>query len=278
MGLTGSLYHKEEGRNIHHYLKEIEYTLTNGCTKPVRGKLDIDRIVIVKLFNNEQGNLTLVNEYISYKIARALQLPVVPSGICVCNAATKDDNACLSPANYGPCFYSTLLEKSTTLKPGIIRLLSNIDTFYSLLLFDHIIYNKDRNIYNLLTTYTKTDISFRLIDHSHVFKNETLWDSNCFKLGISDFDVLDHDILIANDNMYSMFLHAINFKKEKLYAAREVFEESITKPMLNSIIEEIPPEWNLSKKDSDALTEYILYRLSNITSICDMICEHWNIL
>lgn len=189
-----------------------------------------------------------------------------------------DSNTCLSPKNYGPCFYSTYLEKSTPLKPGIIRLLSNIDTFYSLLLFDHIIYNKDRNIYNLLTTYTKADISFRLIDHSHVFKNETLWDYNCFKLGMSDFDILDPDILVSNENMYSMFLQAMNFKKEKLYTARQIFEKFINKSMLDSIIAEIPPEWDLDKNNSDALVEYILYRRNNITSICDTICKHWNIL
>lgn len=60
---------------IHHHLKEIDYILTNGCTNPVRSRLDTNATVIVKLFNNEQGNLTLVNEYICYKLALALRLP-----------------------------------------------------------------------------------------------------------------------------------------------------------------------------------------------------------
>ena len=162
-------------------------------------------------------------------------------------------------------------------KSGIIRLLSNIDIFYSLLLFDHIIYNKDRNIFNLLTTYTKTDISFRLIDHSHVFKNETLWNAHCFKIGMTDFDITDIDIVTSNYDLYSMFLHSMNFSKEKLYNSREIFKTSINEFMLRSIINEIPPEWGLNRKDSDALIEYLLYRLDNITPICDTICKHWNI-
>lgn len=240
--------------------------------------MNTNEIVIVKLFNNEQGNLTLVNEYIAYKLALALRLPIVKSGICLCDVSTIDDNKCISSNNYGPCFYSIYLEKSTPLKAGIVRLLSNIDTFYSLLLFDHIIYNKDRNIYNLLTTYTKTDISFRLIDHSHVFKNETLWDANCFKIGMSEFDINDTDILTSNRDMYSMFLQSMRFEKEKLYDASKMFTESITNSMLNSIISEIPIEWNLTKKDSNALIEYLLYRLDNIKSICDLICKHWKII
>lgn len=264
--------------NIFQHLKEIDYILTNGCTNPVKGRLNTNEIVIAKVFNNEQGNLTLVNEYISYKLALALRLPVVKSGICLYNTSTIDSNNCISFDNYGPCFYSTYLEKSAPLKVGIIRLLSNIDTFYSLLLFDHIIYNKDRNIYNLLTTYTKADISFRLIDHSHVFKNETLWDANCFKIGMSEFDIYDTDILTSNHEMYSMFLQSMSFEKEKLYNVSKIFKETITSSMLNSIICEIPIEWNLRKTDSSALVEYLLYRLENITSICDMICKHWNIL
>lgn len=133
-------------------------------------------------------------------------------------------------------------------------------------------------MYNLLTTYTKTDISFRLIDHSHVFKNETLWDANCFKNGISEFDINDTDILTSNHNMYSLFLQSMKFKKENLYDASKTFKESITNSMLNSIIGEIPIEWDLKQKDSNALIEYLVYRLDNIISICDLICKHWKIL
>jgi hypothetical protein len=175
-------------------------------------------------------------------------------------------------------FIQHILEKSVPLKIGVIRLLSNIDTFYSLLLFDHIIYNKDRNIYNLLTTYTKADISFRLIAHSHVFKNETIWNANCFKIGMSEFDIYNTDILKSNYEMYSMFLQSMRFEKEKLYDASKIFKETITNSMLDSIISEIPVEWNLTKNDSNALIEYLLYRLENIASICDTICKHWNIL
>lgn len=90
--------------NIYRHLKEIDYFLTNGCTDPAKSKLDTDEIVIVKLFNNKQGNLTLVNEYISYKLAIAFKLPVVNSGICFCDSSTIDNNNCLSSSNYGPCF------------------------------------------------------------------------------------------------------------------------------------------------------------------------------
>ena len=256
------------------HLKEIELKLTNGCTEPVRGKLETEEIVIAKLLNNEQGNLTLVNEYICYKIASALNLPVIKSGICICDENTNDDNKCAKSENYGPCFYSIYLEKSSILKIGIIKLLSNLDAFYGILLFDHIVYNRDRNIYNLLTTYNKKDKKVRIIDHSHVFKNETLWDANCFKFSIEDFDIKDTCILESNKEMYGMFLRNMKFEKEKLYEQIGIFQKTINKGMLDKIISEIPQEWGLSKIDADALVEYLLYRLKHIDVICEMICRN----
>lgn len=256
------------------YIKEIRYTLTTGVTKPVRAVLDDDQEVIAKLFNNSEGNRTLVNEMVSHKIASLLKLPIVESGICYLDSSTTINNCNATYENYGPCFYSKYLPKSTTLKLGIMRLLENIDDFYKLLLFDHIIYNKDRNIFNLLVTYTKSDIRFKLIDHSHVLKNEAIWDVNCFRQGISDFDVKDTHILSSNDDLYSLFYRSMNFNKEKLYSLTPFFKENITHIQLNNFLKELPEEWEVSSDEKDALCKYILYRTSNVELLCDIICKN----
>lgn len=240
----------------------------------MRAILDDNQEVIVKLFNNVEGNRTLVNEIVSYKIASLLKLPVVESGICRLNASAIINNDSATCENFGPCFYSKYLPKAATPKIGIMRLLENIDDFYKLLLFDHIIYNKDRNIYNLLVTYNKDNKSFRLIDHSHVFKNETIWDANCFRQGINNLDAKDTHILSSNKDLYSLFYRSMDFNKEKLYSLTRFFKERITRHQLDTILKDIPIEWGVSDDEKDALSEYILYRTSNINLLCDIICKH----
>ncbi len=251
-------------------MKQVINMMTNGCTQPVRAYLDDDTYVVAKLYNNCEGNLILFNEYLSYKIAVQIELPIPTSGICLVDKQTIDENHTLSPQNWGYAFYSTYLQ-STILKPGIIKHLQNLDYFYRLLLFDHIIYNKDRNVYNLLTTFTKKDTSFSLIDHSHVFKNETIWDANCFRLGIKENDYMDTYILETNEPMYRMFLQAFQFDAAKLNAEVSYIQNRITADMLDEALAEIPSEWKPSQNNIDALREYLLYRNSHLQDICDMI-------
>lgn len=252
-------------------VKEVLYKLTNGCTDPVRSILENDILAIVKLYNNPQGNLTLVNEYICYRLSNLLELPMPESGICIADANTISNNDALVIENYGPCFYSKYLEKSVTLKNSIIPLLSNREDFYKLILFDHIVYNKDRNIFNLLVQFYKSNISFTLIDHSHVFKNETIWDAQCFKQGMNELDFNDNIIIKSNDDIYSMFYHTMNISLEQLKQTSLLFKEKISYDIINNIIKEIPNEWGLNSSNGLALINYILYRLEHIDDICLLI-------
>lgn len=254
------------------HTKQVLNMMTNGCTEPVRAYLDDNTYVIAKLYNNCEGNLILFNEYLSYSLAVQIELPIPVSGICLIDEQTIDENHTLSPQNFGYAFYSTYLQ-STILKPGIIKHLQNLNYFYRLLLFDHLIYNKDRNVYNLLTTFTKKDTSFSLIDHSHVFKNETIWDANCFRLGIAENDYMDTYILETNAPMYDMFLQTFQFDAAKLNDEVSYIQNRITIDVIDKAIAEIPSEWKPSQNNIDALREYLLYRNSHLQDICDMIVE-----
>jgi len=231
-------------------------------------------VAIIKLCNNVQGNLTLVNEFVCHSIAKVLELPIMPSGICVFDDKTVNENSYADSSNYGPCFYSTYLEKATPLKKGIMDLILNKNDFYKLLLFDHLVYNKDRNLGNLLVTYNKNNIAMKLIDHSHVFKNETIWDANCFYQGINDLDITDTHILTANEAMYTLFYQTFDFEADELYSLVTMFQTKITNNLLQSAVTALPREWGVLKHNFDALVSYILYRTNNIKQICDMIFDY----
>lgn len=252
------------------YVKEVQFILTNGVTNPARAILDDDTTVILKYFRRDVGKLVLFNEYFCYKLAKAINLPMPKSGVCIIDDKTRDEHSVLMPESFGYAFYSTYIS-STIIKQGVIRYLANIDTFYRLLIFDHLIFNTDRNEFNLLTTYTKKDTSFTVIDHSHVFKNGTIWDANCFRYGIEENDYMSKEILAANSKMYNMFFQNMAFQAQVLENEAKFVHDTIDEQLIDDILQDIPLEWLPSEKDIKGLKEYLLYRNEHIFEMSQMI-------
>lgn len=248
--------------------------MQNGATEPFRCIMEDDTIAVIKVFNNVQGNLSLVNEYICYELAVKLELPMPQSGICICDEHTVDSQKELKSENWGLGFFSTYLEKNALLKLGIMKYVNNIDIFYKLVIFDHLVYNKDRNIGNLLVEYSKNKINISVIDHSHVFKNEAIWNANCFKIGMRESDYLDDEIMASNDALYSMFYHTISITYEKLVDCAKKIAPLITEELLDKIFESVPKQWGTKKEDMLALKEYIIYRVAHLEDMCKVIVNY----
>ena len=85
----------------------------------------------------------------------------------------------------------------------------NKEDFVKILLFDHIIFNTDRNPGNLLVRFCKNDVSLKVIDHTHVFISQALWDASCLKRAMEENDLLDTKVLEYNSyliwNVFSQF-------------------------------------------------------------------------
>lgn len=254
-------------------VKKIEYPINNGCTEPFRAILEDDSYAVIKLFNNVMGNLVLLNEFVCYHLAKKVGLRIPSGKPCVIDENTIDEEKFLKPENMGLCFASQYLMNAVILNVGIIKKLDNCDDFYKLVLFDHLIYNKDRNIGNLLTRLSKKDSHLYVIDHTHVFKNETIWCARDLNSGISNYDIADNDILESNETCYSLFFYNENLKEEKLKAAAEVFKKKLNYGIICDIIAGIPDEWKCCDKDLEALSKYLDYRLKNIDEFCELIIK-----
>ena len=95
--------------------------MTIGATEPKFAILDNGTQVIVKLLNGPEGNLVLFNEYICYRLAILLDIPMPHSGICIFDHKTEiQDNSIASSANFGRAFYSEFMPKTTKLMGTII--------------------------------------------------------------------------------------------------------------------------------------------------------------
>lgn len=256
------------------HIRTISHNMGNGITEPKFAISDDNVQMVIKVLNGPEGNLVLFNEYFCYRLAILLDIKMPISGICYVDNITNDINNLIEADNLGNGFYSTYLPKAAPLMETIISQMKNKTDFYKILLFDHIIFNKDRNRGNLLVRYYKSDISLKVIDHTHVFVNQAIWDSNCLKQGMIDKDYRSTKILEHNEYLYGMFFRCLPFNRGIVIDIIKECKEKITLDNMVSIIKDIPNEWLPEEKDIDMLIKYILYRVDHLEDICITIENH----
>ena len=256
------------------HIKTVQHTISNGITDPKLGMTDGNIPVVIKTYNGPEGSLVLFNEYFCYRLAILLDIPMPSSGICVIDQNTTVYNSCVEDSQYGFGFYSTYLSKAVTLVDTIISLIKNKDVFYMILLFDHIIFNTDRNPGNLLAQYYNKNITLQVIDHSHVFINQAIWDANCLKRAVKEKDYYSTRVLEENAYLYSMFYRNLSVTKEILEEYKVPFRSKITEEVLRNIVLDVPQEWLPSSEDINALIEYLLYRIEHLDDICITILNY----
>lgn len=246
-----------------------------GITEPKYAILDDRSQVVVKLSYGPEGNLVLFNEYVCYRLAILIDIPMPYCGICVMDEDTEVfDSNIASNNNYGYAFYSTFMPKTTKLLSSIISLMKNKEIFVKVLLFDHIIFNRDRNEGNLLVRFHKDDVSLKVIDHTHVFINGAIWDSGCLKTAMKENDLLSTEVLEYNERLYSMFYRNISITKEALEQASIEFKKKINCNVIKKFIEECPQEWRPAEESEKALVEYLMYRINHLDVIISTILNY----
>lgn len=257
------------------HVLSFERLIGNGSTDPLIGIISKDGEhvkAVIKTKDNSQGVLTLINEFICYHLGKNLGLKMPPSGVAFIGDECETNNF-ITDADKGHCFYSEYI-KSLVPNPGIISNVINKDVFSQIIIFDHLTYNSDRNPGNLLISSSKGDKILYAIDHTHVFKNQAIWDSQCLITGSEENDYLDTRIMKDNSAIYSMFWSSNYINQESLKGVVENYNTIISRELLTNIINDLPDDWHIESKNLDALIDYILYRLSKLDLISEMIIRY----
>ena len=258
-------------------ISQLCYNMNLGSTEPKFAILEDGTQIVTKLFNGPEGNLVLFNEYLCYRLAILLDIPMPRAGVCILDSTSEiQDKELATPNNYGKAFFSYYMPKVTKLLPTIISKMRNKEDFVKILLFDHIIFNTDRNPGNLLVRFCKDDVSLKVIDHTHVFINQTFWDASCLKRAMEENDLLDTKVLEYNAYLYGMFFQNFSVTKEMLKKESLVFKSRIKRDIILGIVDVIPEEWKPKQKDIDELVNYILYRVDNLDVIISTILTYNN--
>lgn len=251
-----------------------EYASTN----PFQASLDNQEEAVVKYLNNNEGNLSLINEYVSYSIAQKLDVRIPKFGICQFDITAKNNtNLFFAKNNFGPAFYTAFIKKAIPVMSWHSGFIKNQDNFLKTLVLDHIIYNKDRHSGNYLVS--PSGILFA-IDHSHVFKNQCIWNKYTFIQGMNNNDFLDKNILEENKDTYDYFFNSLVITKNDFNIIRARVKQELTPVFIKKVLKEIPAIWKEGIPDEDiaALEKYINYRIEHIDDIIDLICKERGIV
>ena len=258
-------------------VENIISKIGTGATDPLDCLVNNKR-AIVKTYNNDEGNKVLANEIIAYNIAKMMNMPIPQCGICVIDKYTEDIEGIIDSSKFGIGFYSKRLDKVTPIinNPMLLeKYVKNKSIFLNIIIFDHIIYNKDRHKGNLLlSSIEKQNHKLFIIDHSHIFNIGALWDEYQLKRMISQDNFRSTEIMEYNYGTYEILLNVINVTKDNIVNTANEMIRNINFSELQKVINTLPTEWGITKNEKILLYEYIINRINNIDIICDTIYQY----
>lgn len=236
--------------------------------------------MIFKRFKNVESSRVLANELIAYKIAIELGLPIPNAGCAVVDGDTVIQNEaftedCGEHSDFlGMGFYSELQDKvSLVTSPMQLANVINCNEIPRIIMFDHLIYNADRNPGNMLVDMKKGDKMIHIIDHTHIFYLGPMWDMNQLKLRITDNDVLHNDIVEKNKMIYDILMEHYSLTTENLNLTCEDFVSKLSSDKFKEIVFSIPHEWNICDEDKDELCRYLTYRLKSLPLMAELLVK-----
>ncbi|MYL45074.1 hypothetical protein GLV94_05415 [Virgibacillus halodenitrificans] len=257
-------------------VQKLEREIQNGKTNPLLFQTDRG-FFVVKSKDNVDGSKVLVNEFICYKLAKLLGVPIPDAALINIDKKTIEADQVLMKKNISPGlhFGSEFVKKAQpSVQPPLIDIINNQEDIPSIILFDQIIYNNDRteNQGNLLIDLKEKRIL--AIDHSHPFKLGVLWNSEelskiqkekiCL---VRDFHGQNYRVLLRYVNGHSPF------NKIRSLINGIKFEH------IDWCFEQLPEEeWDLNIEDKIALKEFIWHRINNVEHLLLLLkdqCPNW---
>ena len=252
------------------HVKQIEkiYTIEQGCTCPIKAVLDSGKKCIIKYPNNNMGIIVLINEYISYRIAKLVNLTTPDFYIACIDENTKIIDG-LNPAKYKGIVFGCDYIESFKISNQVAKHVSNLNETCRMVALDEVVKNRDRHPPNILVNFHGTAAKMYFIDYSHAF-GDPEW--RIPDLSLSDIE--SPEVWDENKECYEILLKAgATFTHESFKEESLLFQEKITEEKLDLIINDIPKEWLESSRKQNLFhaKKYILNRVKNLDKIWEVI-------
>jgi len=242
-----------------------------GVTRPILVTADNGKKYVAKLFDEDNEHKHLVNEYISYHLAKDLDLPIpdasfliIPETLIASNPDLKERNI-KSNIAFGSHYIGTAIPNINSF---LLDSSKNTRDFPAILLFDQIIYNDDRseNAGNLI--FCKKSKKLLIIDHSHIFKDGTIWSVSSLNRCINELIV---PTFLGTYN--KMLLKYVNGNRPFHYISQKI--QAVSQERILEIVSSIPDEWPVTRDEKETLVSFIFKRIQALNEIIDQIKLQW---
>lgn len=238
-----------------------------GITNPYIIECTNGKKYVGKFPGNPEGKKVLINEFVCANLAKYLGLPIPNYELATYNNVMiserfKEDQF----KETGTVFCSEFLEKVATVPDYyLLTKVKNSSDVVKTLIFDLLIGNNDRNSGNFLVNFKNN--SFVIIDHSHVFINGAIWDSNSLKRSIQEKIVTTNMVEATLD----MFIQCLNIKNDESIKEFIRKVKSINDDLISGIINDIPNDWEIKNDEVEALKLFLFDRVKRINEILSVL-------
>ncbi len=248
---------------------EIKNKIPNGCTVPYIVWCDDGHTYVVKFPGNGQGVKALVNEFVASSIANYLELPILPYQLI--NVRFSDYKIKLDDSieMIDGTAFATLYDPDATpiVDPGTIINSTNRNDAIKILIFDILMGNSDRNNGNLLVDLKTKKIV--MIDHTHIFGLETIWDDiQLLRLVDEPFDLNKVHSFGRRKIMESIIYDKYFYDELNDFIAKV---KNIDEKYIEKIINDIPNDWNVSLSEKRVLVKYIYTRFQRVDEVVELL-------
>lgn len=242
--------------------------IPNGCTKPYYISCSDGNQYAVKFKENPEGPRVLANEYVCAKIAEILELPLSsPSFIevdknFISTYGKQIEEHVGNIITPGLHFGTKKIKRTFQIYDStMLREAVNVDCIPDIILFDHLICNKDRESNGGNILFDASNMSIVIIDHTHAFDLGPIWTANDLRQRIGQpFDIFD-----MSGYTYKKLTPYVNGHNPFKNILKKL--ERLSSELLLDIILNIPDEWGVTLDEKYVLHEYLVDRLHRLKDI-----------
>lgn len=223
----------------------------------------------MKFPGNPEGKKALINEFVASNLCEVLDLPILKYNLIEVSLdnykpGMDSDLVLISGTSFGTIYNDRILN---VLNAGQVGNTVNKNDAIKIIIFDLLIGNNDRNKGNLMIDSNRNKLI--MIDHTHIFELETIWDDIQLNLRCDD----KFDVSKLNQYNYKNLFESIKYTSD-FYNELNSFiikVKSIKKEEIERIIDNIPKDWDITENEKISLTNYIYKRFCRVDEILEIL-------
>lgn len=210
----------------------------------------------VKCKNNFHGTRELVNEFVIARLGQHLSLPIVPFNMVYMTAQQIQyiPKKFSSDYNPGTQFASLFIDNCRGLSKEppqpTKKEIRNSQVLAGIFVFDHWVHNADRTKSNiLLERLPEGQYDIHMIDHGKCFPGGYKWNKA----------TLQEQAKFKKDSIVHIW--GVGMLEDRSILSSYI-EQILALPevVIEEVIREIPPDWNVSIQDREALVTYLILK------------------